>query len=106
MTTESLHPVQFKRTYEGQYGSARVSQDGYISDLHVQEQHRKEGHGSAIMGQITSDADKFGHALTMHARPDLHKFYEKHGFIHTGYDYMGPKKVPRLERKPKDIKGI
>lgn len=103
---QNLHPVQFKGMYQGQYGSARVSTEGYVSNLAVPEGQRKKGHGSEIMKQITSDADKFGHGLTLHARPELHDFYAKHGFQRTGADYMGGKAIPRLERKPKNIEGI
>lgn len=105
---QNLHPVQFKKTYQGQYGHARVSPEGYVSNLHVPEEHRKEGHGSNIMHQITSDADRMGHGLTLHARTDLHPWYAKHGFQMTGHDYIGGVANPRLERKPraKDVKGI
>lgn len=103
---QNLHPVQFKPVYEGQYGSARVSTEGYVSNLQVKEGERRRGHGSEIMKQITSDADKFGHPLTLHARPDLRRFYEKHGFQRTGADYMGGVAHTRWERKPKEIEGI
>lgn len=103
---QNLHPVQFKSTYEGRFGSARVSPSGYVSNLAVPEKERGKGHGTAIMGQITGDADRFQHGLTLHARPELHEFYEKHGFTRTGADYMGGVAIPRLERKPKEIEGI
>lgn len=103
---QNLHPVQFQPVYKGQYGSARVSSEGYVSDLRVKEGERRRGHGSGIMRQITGDADKFGHGLTLHARPDLGEFYEKHGFTRTGADYMGGTAMVRWERKPKEIEGI
>ena len=101
--SEVFHPVQFKGMYEGQYGSARVSPEGYVHNLRVPEEHQGKGHGSAILGQITSDADKLGKGLTMHARPELHDFYAKHGFVQTGHDYIGGVANPRLQRKPKGI---
>lgn len=105
---QNLHPVQFQTTYESRYGHARVTPSGYISNLMVPEEHRKKGYGSEIMHQITSDADRLGHDLTLHARPDLHEWYGKHGFVQTGHDYLGGNKMPRLQRKPraKDVKGI
>ena len=103
-----FHPVQFKGMYEGpQGGHARVSPDGYISNLFVPEDRRSQGHGSQIIQQIADDADKFGHTLKLHAfGPDLHSFYTKRGFEMTGHDYIGGIPHPRFERKPKDIQGI
>jgi predicted GNAT family N-acyltransferase len=104
--SQVFHPVQFKGMYQGQYGTARVSPEGYVSNLRVREEQRGRGHGSSIMKQVTDDADKLGHGLTLHARPELHGFYAKHGFVRTGDDYIGGVPHPRLERKPKSIEGI
>lgn len=103
---QNLHPAQFKAIYQGRHGQARVTPTGYVSNLRVPEEHQKQGHGAGIMKQITDDADRFGHDLTLHARPELHEWYAKQGFVQTGHDYLGGSKMPRLQRKPKDVKGI
>ena len=79
-----------KQQYRTGYGSARVSESGYISNLGIREEFRGQGAGSELVGSITADADRLGKTLTMHARPELHEFYGKHGFTHIGEDQFGP----------------
>lgn len=101
MSARVVSPHQFKSLYTSDYGSARVSPEGYVSNVIISHERRGEGHGTELMGQITSEADRLGKHLTLNARPELHDWYERMGFKHTGYDQFGSTKLPRLERRPR-----
>lgn len=93
----TLNPDQFRPVYENDYGSAKVTPGGYVRDVMVHHAHRGEGHGSDIMRQVTSDADRLGAPLQLHARPDLHPWYGRFGFSPSGEDAMGN----LMERRPR-----
>jgi Acetyltransferase (GNAT) domain len=85
--------------YNTGYGSAKVSKQGYVWNMGIREPHRGKGHGGELMKRITTDADLSRQTLTLHARPELHRFYGAHGFEHIGEDQFGPV----LQRKPKTV---
>ena len=87
--------TQFDPVYHTDYGTARVTPSGYISNVSVRV--RGQGHGTELMQKVTQHADEMGKSLTMHARPELHPWYQRLGFTHTADDEFGP----RLERSPK-----
>jgi N-acetylglutamate synthase-like GNAT family acetyltransferase len=89
--------TQFAPVYQSEHGSAHVSPGGYVSNVHIRGEMRGQGHGTALMQRITSDADRLGQPLSLHARPDLHGWYRRLGFEQTESDALGP----RLERKPR-----
>jgi len=93
-----LHSGQFQSTYQSEYGSARVTPEGYVHNVFVPEGQRGRGHGAKVMGKILADADRIGKPLTLHAREDLHDWYGALGFKVTGRDVFGP----RLERQPRE----
>jgi ribosomal protein S18 acetylase RimI-like enzyme len=78
------------------HGSAKATPSGYVRDVHVRPAQRGQGHGSALMSEITAHADETGTELTLNARPDLHEWYGKFGFAEDGRDVFGP----RLKRSP------
>lgn len=98
-----LYESQMRPLYENDYGSARVSSEGYVSNLSVTPSRRGEGHGTQLMKQITQHADTIGQSLKLNAQPELHEWYKKMGFEVTGADVYNGSSVPRLERKPKGI---
>ena len=81
------------------YGSARVTSSGYLYNVVVNEGHRGQGHGHALMRKITASADADGRTLYTQARPELHGFYGKHGFIPSAQSGLGD--LPMLERTPR-----
>jgi len=86
---------QFAPVYQTEHGSALVSPGGYVRNVNIRSDARGQGHGSALLSQITADADRLGSSLTLHAREDLHPWYERHGFKRVATDPFGP----RLERE-------
>lgn len=88
---------QFAPVYSTQHGSARVSSDGYVHNVAVNYWSRGQGHGTELMQKITSDADRLGKPLVLHAREDLHPWYGRLGFTPTGEDGLGHV----LERTPR-----
>lgn len=80
-----LHPDQFndhqfRPTYESAHGSAEVTPVGYVFNLEVSPEYRGNGEGSEIMQKVTADADRLGRRLKLHAREELHPWYEEMGF--------------------------
>lgn len=81
------------------FGSARVSPEGYISNLVVNASHRGNGKGHELLSAVTKHADEHGLTLNAHVREDLHPFYAGHGFQVSHFDEaMGS---PVLHRKPR-----
>lgn len=102
----ALHPdqfgdCQFRPIYESEHGSAHVTPVGYVHNLSVDSEFRSRGEGSAIMRQITHDADVLGRSLKLHARDELHPWYESMGFQRkpTGA-HKGESLLVRKARKP------
>ena len=63
-----------------------------------ESRNRGQGHGTELMGQITSDADSMGKPLTLHAsKMYLHPWYQRLGFQPVGKDVLGP----QLRREPR-----
>lgn len=97
---------QFKDFYHTPYATARVSESeegGYVSNVMTNVDYRGQGHGTALMGEITSHADEIGKPLLLHARPDLHPWYGKLGFEVAHEDKRSHPKLPLLVRQPKRI---
>jgi len=88
---------QFNPVYESEHGTARVTGEGYVYNVGIRSSERGQGHGTKLMGQITADADRLGKPLTLHAREELHPWYERQGFQVEGHDVLGPrmKRLPR-----------
>ena len=86
---DNVSPGQFQSTYENRYGTAKVTPTGYIRDVNVHHAHRGQGHGSELMRNITADADRIGSPLQLHARKELHPWYQSLGFRPDGSDAMG-----------------
>lgn len=76
-----------------QFGSLQLSSDGYVSNLHIRDEVRGQGHGTALMQEAIA---QHSGSLTLNARPDLHPFYEKLGFKATGDTDLGQ---PRMRRE-------
>ena len=94
---ESRHGA---REFNTPYGSARVTPSGYVYNVVVDVDHRRQGHGDEIMQQVAADADARGQTLYTQARADLHGFYGKHGFAPVE-DPVGPFDLPSMIRKPR-----
>lgn len=82
------------------YGSARVTPAGYLYNVLVDEKHRGQGHGHELLQSVTADADSRGQVLYTQARPELHGFYGKHGFVPSD-EQVGLGDLPSLRRDPK-----
>jgi len=77
---DNVRPDRFRATYETPHGSARVTPTGYVHNVFIRPEHRGVGHGTALMNQIVSDADRLGLPLSLNAREDLHLWYQRMGF--------------------------
>jgi GNAT superfamily N-acetyltransferase len=95
----------FKPTYESSYGSARVTPGGYVHNVAVRESERGKGYGSALMAEITTDADRLQRPVSLHAREELHPWYRRMGFeVQTGPKADLDRSIfgqPYLVRKPR-----
>jgi GNAT superfamily N-acetyltransferase len=107
------HDSGLKSEYSTENASVKVSKNGYIRDLFVKPEARRQGEGTALMEQVFADADKSGIPLTLHVgeqRTDLPGFYEKLGFRVDGKDQFGtryvrdPVKEPTTPETPFSIK--
>ena len=94
---------QFKEFYQTRYASARVAPGGYVYNVLTNVDRRGEGHGTELMRQITADADRLRMPLTLHARTELHPWYQRLGFEHVDDDFddWGGTSMPRLRREPR-----
>ena len=70
----------FRPTYESEHGSAKVTPSGYVYNVGIRPEVRGQGHGTALMRQIITDADRLGSPLSLNAREDLHPWYQRLGF--------------------------
>jgi predicted GNAT family N-acyltransferase len=80
------------------HGSARVSAQGYVGNVIIAHWERGQGHGHELMREVTKHADEHGMELTMHAREELHPFYQKHGFNVTDPDTQWGAELKRPAR--------
>jgi predicted GNAT family N-acyltransferase len=94
---------QFKPVYQTRFASAKVSPGGYVYNVATNVNMRGQGHGTELMNQITADADRMGKSLTLHARTELHPWYQRLGFEHEADDFndFSGTSMPRLVREPR-----
>ena len=66
--------------FRSDYGSAKVTPQGYVFNVSVRGEHRGQGHGTALMEEIAEHADALGRPLKLNAREDLHPWYRRLGY--------------------------
>ena len=84
-----------------QVGFARVLTDyavfGYIMDVFILEDYRKQGLGKQLMSAIMQHSDLQCLKRIMLATNDAHELYEKYGFKRT----VTPEKIMEIVNKPR-----
>jgi predicted GNAT family N-acyltransferase len=70
-------------------GTGRLLRDGHIGRMAVLKEWRGRGVGSALMHCLLRLAGEAGHAVVrLHAQIHAVGFYEKHGFVAEGEEFM------------------
>ena len=79
--------MEFVHSIENGSMELRISPEGiYLDQLWIDEEHRRQGHGTKLMKRLTEFADQMGLQISLHARGDIpHEalvaFYQSHGFV-------------------------
>jgi GNAT superfamily N-acetyltransferase len=64
---------------------------GFIEDLYVEESHRGQGLGTQLINHVIQQAKAHNCykliCTSRHARDQIHKMYEKHGFKNYGLEF-------------------
>jgi predicted GNAT family N-acyltransferase len=70
-------------------GTGRIGPDGRIGRMAVLKEYRRRGVGSALLAALLDYARQEQYAgIYLHAQVDAIPFYEKHGFIVNGEQFM------------------
>ena len=70
-------------------GTGRIGPDGRIGRMAVLKEYRRQGVGSALLAALLDYARLEQYAdVYLHAQVDAIPFYEKHGFIVNGKQFM------------------
>ena len=70
-------------------GTGRLLPDGHVGRMAVLKEWRGRGVGGAVLGHILKLAREMRHAVVrLHAQTHALGFYEKHGFVAEGEEFM------------------
>ena len=70
-------------------GTGRLLPDGHIGRMAVLPSHRRSGVGSAILSALMQYSRNRGdHAVMLNAQIQVQKFYERHGFLREGEEFL------------------
>lgn len=92
----SIHAVAYDE--DGQpIATGRLLPDGHIGRMAVRKNLRGSGIGSQVLNTLLAEAKRIGHTkLILHAQIHAQGFYEKHGFIRAGEEFMEAG-IPHME---------
>lgn len=92
----SIHAVAYDE--DGQpIATGRLLPDGHIGRMAVRKNLRGSGIGSQVLNTLLAEAKRIGHSkLILHAQIHAQGFYEKHGFIRAGEEFMEAG-IPHME---------
>jgi predicted GNAT family N-acyltransferase len=70
-------------------GTGRLLPDGHIGRMAVMPEARKLGVGSALLRSLMQEAGRRGHAAAvLSAQTHAIAFYQRHGYVVVGREYM------------------
>lgn len=92
----SIHTVAYDE--DGQpIATGRLLPDGHIGRMAVRKNLRGSGIGSQVLNTLLAEAKRIGHTkLILHAQIHAQGFYERHGFVRAGEEFMEAG-IPHME---------
>lgn len=88
MDAVCIHAVAYAESGQA-LGTGRLLPDGYIGRLAVKKIARGMGVGSEILQALMQQAKKRGdHVVLLHAQIQAEEFYQGHGFIREGEEFI------------------
>jgi len=73
------------------YNSQHKKPYGFLEDIYVEPRWRSQGLGNRLLESAIREAEKRGCykilALSRKSRPEIHKWYERHGFKNYGIEF-------------------
>ena len=84
----SIHAVAYDETGQA-VATGRLLPDGHIGRMAVRQSARGQRIGSQVLKALLSEAAREGHTeLVLHAQLHAWTFYERHGFVGEGEEFM------------------
>ena len=84
----SIHAVAYDESGQA-IATGRLLPDGHIGRMAVRKSARGRGIGSQVLKALLDEAAREGHAeLVLHAQLHAWTFYERHGFVGEGEEFM------------------
>lgn len=84
----SIHAVAYDEAGHA-VATGRLLPDGHIGRMAVRQSARGRGIGSQVLRALLDEAAREGHEeLVLHAQLHAWAFYERHGFVGEGEEFM------------------
>ena len=84
----SIHAVAYDESGQA-IATGRLLPDGHIGRMAVRKSARGRGIGSQVLTALLDEAAREGHTeLVLHAQLHAWTFYERHGFVGEGEEFM------------------
>ncbi len=84
----SLHAVAYDANSEP-VATGRLLPDGHLGRMAVSQSMRRQGIGSLLLEALLHEAKRLGHTtLILHAQLYAQAFYQRHGFIAEGAEFI------------------
>ncbi|MGB4345654.1 MAG: GNAT family N-acetyltransferase [Burkholderiaceae bacterium] len=84
----SLHAVAYDANSEP-VATGRLLPDGHLGRMAVSQSMRRQGIGSVLLEALLVEAERLGHTkLILHAQLYAQAFYQRHGFIAEGAEFI------------------
>lgn len=84
----SIHAVAYDESGQA-IATGRLLPDGHIGRMAVRKSARGQGIGSQVLTALLDEAAREGHTeLVLHAQLHAWTFYERHGFVGEGEEFM------------------
>ena len=102
----SIHAVAYDESGQA-VATGRLLPDGHIGRMAVRKSARGHGIGSQVLKALLDEAAREGHTeLLLHAQLHAWAFYERHGFVGEGEEFMEAGIAHRrMRRKLSDVEG-
>lgn len=86
---KTCHHVLVTNAENQPIGTGRIGPDGHIGRMAVLKAYRRQGVGSALLAALLDYARQERYAgVYLHAQLSAIPFYERHGFVAEGEEFM------------------